>query len=273
MYEGELELHTRTLVFKLADGKASSTESTVTSEAYPHSFSSFFTSFFALLFQQIREFSQSFTFNDPEIVSHTDTAGGSAGFVSDKEYDLSTVLEVHSMRYLLQPTAFELHFQDRDSAFFTFVDETAREYVLNVATSHPKTLKSHSYSTFPRACRSFLNALEKQLKRDRKNVKVFRKPEARRDGVKDAKMKWKRRQMSTFQYLMLLNRLGGRSTNDITQYPIFPWILRDYTSEVLDLKNTSTFRNLSKPMGCQAGLDEVGVVGVSYKRLNAERAH
>lgn len=29
----------------------------------------------------------------------------------------------------------------------------------------------------------------------------------------------------------------------------FPWILRDYTSEVLDLDDPKVFRNLCKPMG------------------------
>jgi hypothetical protein len=54
-----------------------------------------------------------------------------------------------------------------------------------------------------------------------------------------------------FQYLMALNTLAGRSYNDLMQYPVFPWILADYTSEDLDLTNPKTFRDLSKPMGAQ----------------------
>lgn len=41
----------------------------------------------------------------------------------------------------------------------------------------------------------------------------------------------------------------GRTYNDLTQYPVFPWIIADYTSEVLDLTNPATFRDLSKPIG------------------------
>ena len=37
----------------------------------------------------------------------------------------------------------------------------------------------------------------------------------------------------------------------MTQYPVFPWVLADYTSEELDLDNPKAFRDLSKPMGCQ----------------------
>lgn len=60
---------------------------------------------------------------------------------------------------------------------------------------------------------------------------------------------WRRRLISNFEYLMRLNLLAGRSYNDITQYPVFPWIIADYTSDSLDLTNPDTFRDLSKPMG------------------------
>jgi hypothetical protein len=104
--------------------------------------------------------------------------------------------------------------------------------------------------------------------------------------------KWRRGEISNFEYLMHLNTLAGRSFNgitlfhttahttphtthrtrhtrtitvrclnlvctsasffvDLTQYPIFPFLLRDYTSEELDLTNPNTFRDLSKPMGAQ----------------------
>jgi len=35
------------------------------------------------------------------------------------------------------------------------------------------------------------------------------------------------------------------------QYPVFPWVLRDYQSDILNLNNPRTFRDLSKPMGAQ----------------------
>lgn len=36
---------------------------------------------------------------------------------------------------------------------------------------------------------------------------------------------WKKRKISNFQYLMELNKIAGRTFNDIMQYPVFPWIL------------------------------------------------
>ncbi|KAG3098057.1 WD repeat- and FYVE domain-containing protein 4 [Phytophthora cactorum] len=61
--------------------------------------------------------------------------------------------------------------------------------------------------------------------------------------------RWLRGSMTTFEYLIHLNTLAGRSFNDITQYPVFPWVIADYTSEFLDLDASETYRDLSKPMG------------------------
>lgn len=44
-------------------------------------------------------------------------------------------------------------------------------------------------------------------------------------------------------------RCAGRTYNDLNQYPVFPWVLADYTSEVLDFNSAATFRDLSKPVG------------------------
>lgn len=36
---------------------------------------------------------------------------------------------------------------------------------------------------------------------------------------------------------------------DVTQYPVFPWVLADYTSHSLDFDKISTYRDLTWPMG------------------------
>jgi hypothetical protein len=36
---------------------------------------------------------------------------------------------------------------------------------------------------------------------------------------------WQRRKISNFDYLMLLNVIAGRTYNDLSQYPVFPWII------------------------------------------------
>ena len=56
---------------------------------------------------------------------------------------------------------------------------------------------------------------------------------------------WQNYRISTLEYLMWLNIYGGRSFNDITQYPVVPWILMDYESNEL----TNIKRDFSLPVG------------------------
>lgn len=60
---------------------------------------------------------------------------------------------------------------------------------------------------------------------------------------------WMQRKMTNFEYLLALNRIAGRTFNDVNQYPVFPWILSDYVSNSLDLSNHRVYRDLSKPVG------------------------
>ncbi|CAG9318285.1 NSMAF_2 [Blepharisma stoltei] len=69
------------------------------------------------------------------------------------------------------------------------------------------------------------------------------------DQLVDAMEKWRNGYLSNFQYLMFLNNIGNRSVLDMTQYPIFPWILSKYHGEDLPLYDYTNFRDLSKPIG------------------------
>ena len=82
---------------------------------------------------------------------------------------------------------------------------------------------------------------------------------------------------------MALNKLAGRSFNDLMQYPIFPFILSDYISSSIDLNSPSVFRfelllvylkkfysrNLSKPMAIQNAKME-SVYSQNYQCLAEE---
>ncbi len=69
--------------------------------------------------------------------------------------------------------------------------------------------------------------------------------------LKEVTAAWQDNQMTNFDYLMRLNTLSGRTYNDLTQYPVFPFILSDYTSTEIDLTDPTVYRDLSKPMGAQ----------------------
>ncbi|XP_036404355.1 LOW QUALITY PROTEIN: lysosomal-trafficking regulator-like [Megalops cyprinoides] len=80
---------------------------------------------------------------------------------------------------------------------------------------------------------------------------------------------WGSGQISNFEYLTHLNKHAGRSFNDLMQYPVFPFILSDYTSETLDLNDASIYRNLSKPIAVQSKEKEDRYVD-NYKYLEEE---
>ena len=71
-----------------------------------------------------------------------------------------------------------------------------------------------------------------------------------RGDISQYTYQWVNGQLSNFEYLQVVNTYAQRSTLDLTQYPVFPWIIKDYESQVLDFDDTAkTFRDLSKPIG------------------------
>ena len=63
--------------------------------------------------------------------------------------------------------------------------------------------------------------------------------------------KWSNGYISTYDYIMLLNTLSGRTYNDLNQYPIFPWVLSDYKSDEIKLIKTDIYRDFSYPIYAQ----------------------
>ncbi|KAL4238058.1 hypothetical protein ACF0H5_002769 [Mactra antiquata] len=93
----------------------------------------------------------------------------------------------------------------------------------------------------------------------------------RRDtgNLLDVLDKWQTHQITNFEYLTYLNKRAGRSFNDLMQYPIMPFILRDYTSPSIDLRDLSVYRDLSKPVSVQDPKNEQKFKN-NYEVLKAE---
>eukprot|EP00899_Mesostigma_viride_P003816 jgi/Mesvir1/13435/Mv16507-RA.1 len=148
---------------------------------------------------------------------------GRVMYGKDKKWPVASLWEVYNRRYLLRKSALELFFVDRSNFFFNFPDESARKKVFQVIRElRPPMVKPVFFSS-----QSPSRLLQKMQLTER----------------------WVKREISNFEYLTHLNTLAGRTYNDATQYPVFPWVLRDYESAVLDLNNPDVFRDLSKPVG------------------------
>jgi hypothetical protein len=44
---------------------------------------------------------------------------------------------------------------------------------------------------------------------------------------------------------------AGRGHSDLSQHPVFPWVLKDWSSEQLDLQNPDSYRDLAWPIAAQ----------------------
>ncbi|OUZ99482.1 BEACH domain [Macleaya cordata] len=141
----------------------------------------------------------------------------------DRTWLMSSLHQMFSRRYLLRRSALELFMVDRSNFFFDFGSIEGRK---------------NAYRAIVQARPPHLNNIYLATQRPDQLLKRTQLME-----------RWSRWEISNFEYIMQLNTLAGRSYNDITQYPVFPWILADYSSETLDLANPSSYRDLSKPVG------------------------
>ncbi|XP_068657011.1 BEACH domain-containing protein B [Aristolochia californica] len=150
-----------------------------------------------------------------------------------RRWNICKIRAVHWTRYLLRYTAIEIFFNDSVApVFFNFAYPKQAKDVGTLIVS------SRNDALFP-----------KGSVRDRSGMISFVDRHVALEMAETARESWRRRDISNFEYLMILNTLGGRSYNDLTQYPVFPWVLADYSSEKLDFNKSSTFRDLSKPVG------------------------
>ncbi|XP_051935449.1 WD repeat- and FYVE domain-containing protein 4 isoform X1 [Hippocampus zosterae] len=145
---------------------------------------------------------------------------------SCRQWFYEDIKEARFMRFLLEDNAIEVFVKNGHSAFLVFIN------------------KDH-VSAYKRLCKVVSSLKGRGVADVIANARKTPLVE------KTTLVKWQKREISNFEYLMYLNTLAGRTYNDLMQYPVFPWILADYKSETLDLSDPTTFRDLSKPMGAQ----------------------
>lgn len=142
----------------------------------------------------------------------------------DSSFPYEEIREIHKRKHMLMNTALEIFFITGKTFMIAFKKKTERDEI------YASLLKMN----LP----NYVN-YESELFLEGKLTKM------------SITQKWQRGIITNFEYLMHLNTLAGRTFNDLTQYPVFPFVLSDYCSEELDLTSIQSFRDLSKPMGAQ----------------------
>lgn len=136
------------------------------------------------------------------------------------DVSLDEVVYVFKRRYLAQDTSLEIFTNMHRAYFFEFVGDQRDQIIHELLRINPKNLK-------------FVQDTDDSIKR----------------LIEKTQRVWQDGKMSNFDYLMAINMFSGRTYNDLGQYPVFPWVIADYTSDVLNLNDLSVYRDLAKPLG------------------------
>jgi hypothetical protein len=189
-------------------------------------------------------------------------------------FHLSHVTQIApGRRFRMRRTALEVWTRDRRSCFINFADTATMNAALQVLRTGGAPRYPVSTSSFLRSATGAVTTTLPTLIRhtvgggNQHSVYVLQENPRREPMRLRAMALWRNRLLSNFDYLLVLNLLAGRTLNDMTQYPVFPWILSDYTSSELDLTNPTTFRDLSLPMGACGSEDRRAVVRERYTEM------
>ncbi|KAI5278619.1 hypothetical protein KEM52_004643, partial [Ascosphaera acerosa] len=175
----------------------------------------------------------------------SDDRGMNHGEHETRSWPWRDIVSISKRRFLFRDVALELFFADGRSYLLTLMTSDKRDELYNnLAQRRP--LLTGGKEPVPEDWR--FEALRSNETAPQslgsKFVNVFGQL-----AHHPATRKWMKGELSNLHYLMLVNTLAGRTFNDLTQYPVFPWVLADYTSEELDLTDPRSFRDLTKPMG------------------------
>ena len=119
--------------------------------------------------------------------------------------------------------------------FFTLTEKTQKKIDIENITSIFRRrfeLKNIGLEIFIRnRSKSYYFACNEESKREEiYNALLKRvKPDCITEvSIERVTQMWQNREISNYQYLMELNHVGNRSVSDLSQYPVFPWIIADY---------------------------------------------
>ena len=131
--------------------------------------------------------------------------------------------EIIERRFLLMWQAIEIFLKSGKSYFFNFLSTEQKIFILDIFSKNQKTkdkIKTKNYIL---------------------------------QNIKKITNEWQEAQLTTYEYLLFLNKFATRTYNDINQYPVFPWIIRKYIlSKGSEGKLIKTeYRNFNYPMASQ----------------------
>ena len=129
--------------------------------------------------------------------------------------------EIIERRFLLMWQAIEIFLKNGKSYFFNFLSKEQKDFILDIFEKNPKTKnKIQRKSKFQSIIKMLMN-------------------------------EWQEGQLTTYEYLLFLNKYATRTYNDVNQYPVFPWIIKKIIINSEGNTRKPEIRNFKYPMASQ----------------------
>ena len=157
-------------------------------------------------------------------------------------------IDYDNVRHTCYGSYFVEHPKNKDNLYFNFNFEQIKYMFKRIYYYHQTGLEIYTinnksyYFNFKNA--SVRNQIHDEISSHLQKYKV---------SIDNIITKWKKYEISNMELLMWINIFGGRSYNDLSQYPVIPWVLADYSRKELkeqDInKDKTLYRDLSLPLG------------------------
>ena len=213
---------------------------------------------------------------------------------SRKEIYLNKINEIHKRDHLQIQNSLEIFTSNGESYFIVFNPET-REIIFDQIISNidaiyssnpdkkipiikPSIINKENIFYMKHTPLQFLSSsdIEHLMKNHKKkkyctkktNYKSVLDGNSFRDEICTY---WSKYKITNYDYLILLNTLAGRTFNDLSQYFIFPWIIKGFNKDILNWISSSIYRDLSVPIyACDADIEKIKN---KYELLDDEKYH
>ena len=157
-------------------------------------------------------------------------------------------IDYDNTRHTCYGSYFVEHPKNKDNLYFNFSFEQIKYMFKRIYYYHQTGLEIYTINN-----RSYYFNFKKASVRNEIYDKISPHLKSNKLNIDNFITKWKKYQISNMELLMWLNVFGGRSYNDISQYPVFPWILCDYKREKISenelYSDKTLYRDLSLPLG------------------------
>jgi len=178
------------------------------------------------------------------------------------EFTISNIEFVFLRKYLYDDIACEVYTKDQKSYFLVFDSPIIKNSYMNrikiMTTSKNVSAKD------PKAQFSFFASLRSVCN---SSVQTMGSQEL----LEKSKLvqKWQSSQVSNYEYILYINILAGRSFNLLSHYPVFPWVLSDYSSSSINLNDPISYRDFSLPLGAM-NLSRLSYLQENQREMNVQ---